>query len=239
MDDYFIYSQILAQAFAANHRNAELVAKKHELLEQVYQFHRTSPRTVLFLGFNPALYQQSNIKNYVLGIDRTQLESIQSMPNNCYVLGNISQLNEPVDAVVAFDEYFTFVVDEQQQRNQLSQLKSLTRGPVITSLRDYKNQDFRDREFSFPSIVRQLLDTRIYLEHHDHGSGSRAQWQNRVYEIHNDNLTTHGPFDRQTVYFKQLAKFAADAGFENFVIHKNLMYKSPIRKNYEHVISFA
>ena len=239
MDDYFIYSQILARAFAANHRNAELVSKKQELLEQIYQHYNISPRAILFLGFNPAIYQHSNIKNYVLGINQTQLESIQSIPNNCHVLENIRQLSEPVDAVVAFDEYFTFVVDEQQQRNMLSQLKSLTHGPVITSLRDYKNQDFRDREFSFPSIVRQPLDTRIYLEHHDHGSGSRAQWQNRVYEIHNDNLTTHGPFDRQTVYFKQLAKFAADAGFADFVIHKNLMYKSPIRKNYEHVISFA
>lgn len=239
MNDYFEYNQILAQAFAANHRSTELIAKKQELLEQVYQFHRINPLTVLFLGFNPAIYHSSKIKSYVLGMTNSQLESLQSIPDNCSVIDNIRQLSEPVDAVVAFDEYFTFVTDEQQQRNMLSQLKSLTRGPVITSLRDYKNQDFRDREFSFPSIVRQPNDTRIYLEYHDHGSGSRVQWQNHVYEIHNNKLTSHGPYGRQTVYFKQLAKFAADAGFTEFVIHKNLMYKSPIRKNYEHVISFA
>jgi hypothetical protein len=39
------------------------------------------------------------------------------------------------------------------------------------------------------------------------------------------------------MYFKQLAKFSMDAGASDFIVHKNLMYKSVIRKNYEHVIS--
>ena len=39
------------------------------------------------------------------------------------------------------------------------------------------------------------------------------------------------------MFFKQLAKFVYDAGAANFTVHKNLMYKSLIKKNYEHVIS--
>jgi len=236
MHDYFDYSRILLNAFLANHRNIELIEKKQELLHQAYNHHQITPRSVLYLGFNPAIYQVTNIKNYILGIEKSLLGTLS---DNCVVIDNIKQLPGTVDAVVAFDEYFTFAQDEQQQRSQLCQLRSLTHGPVITSLRDYKNQDFRDREFSFPTIVRQQQHTKIYLEHHDHSIGFRTQWQNRVYEIFGDQLIAHGPFQRQTVYFKQLAKFAADAGFPQFIIHKNLMYKSPVRKNYEHVISFC
>jgi len=39
------------------------------------------------------------------------------------------------------------------------------------------------------------------------------------------------------MFFKQLAKFSIDAGAVNFLVHKNLMYKSLIKKNYEHVVS--
>ncbi|NBW58034.1 hypothetical protein EBR43_09720, partial [bacterium] len=52
-----------------------------------------------------------------------------------------------------------------------------------------------------------------------------------------DHLETYGPFARRNMYFKQLAKFSMDAGAENFYVHKNLMYKSLIKKNYEHIIT--
>jgi len=59
-----------------------------------------------------------------------------------------------------------------------------------------------------------------------------------VYEINAANaLTTYGVFQRRTMFFKQLAKFSMDAGAVNFLVHKNLMYKSLIKKNYEHVVS--
>ena len=50
-------------------------------------------------------------------------------------------------------------------------------------------------------------------------------------------LTYNGPYLRRALYFKQLAKFSHDAGAVGFNVHKNLMYKSLIKKNYEHVIS--
>jgi hypothetical protein len=46
-----------------------------------------------------------------------------------------------------------------------------------------------------------------------------------------------GPFARRAMFFKQLAKFSHDAGAVGYNVHKNLMYKSLIKKNYEHVIS--
>lgn len=233
------YSQILLGAFIANHKNTELITKKQSLLDQVFQHYQIQPKSVLYIGFNPLIFADNRISGYVLGLSSDQATLVKNHESSCVFIDNIKQLPAPVDAIVAFDEYFSFIPNESVQRTQLAQFKSLTRGPVITSLRDYKNQDFRDREFSFPSIVKQNQENRIYLEYHDHNNGHKSEWQTQVYEIYNNQLTVHGPFARQAVYFKQLAKFANDAGFTNFVIHKNLMYKSPIRKNYEHVISFA
>jgi len=48
-----------------------------------------------------------------------------------------------------------------------------------------------------------------------------------------------GPFARRSMFFKQMAKFSIDAGAKEFYVHKNLMYKSLIKKNYEHVISIS
>jgi hypothetical protein len=48
-----------------------------------------------------------------------------------------------------------------------------------------------------------------------------------------------GLFARRSMYFKQMAKFSIDAGAKEFYVHKNLMYKSLIKKNYEHVISIS
>jgi hypothetical protein len=58
-----------------------------------------------------------------------------------------------------------------------------------------------------------------------------------VHEIADNKLITNGPYARRAMFFKQLAKFSADAGAVGFSVHKNLMYKSLIKKNYEHVIS--
>jgi hypothetical protein len=60
-----------------------------------------------------------------------------------------------------------------------------------------------------------------------------------VYEVAEpaSSLETYGVFQRRTMFFKQLAKFSMDNGAVNFLVHKNLMYKSLIKKNYEHVVS--
>ena len=60
-----------------------------------------------------------------------------------------------------------------------------------------------------------------------------------VYELYGNKSVVSGPFDRRSMFFKQMAKFSIDAGAKEFYVHKNLMYKSLIRKNYEHVISIS
>lgn len=236
MTNFDAYSRVIFDAFSFNPRQDDLISKKYSLLNEIFDHYRVAPRRILFVGFNPAAFGKSvGVETFTLtDIDFGSLEGSWHRP-----ITSLAQLTDKVDAVVAWDEFFTFLPDETTQRNYLAQFRSISRGPVVTSLRDYKNQDFRDREFSFPSIIKNQNTHRIYLEYHEHSGSLRNDWNTTVYEINNEQSLVHGPFLRHSVYFKQLAKFATDAGFSEFCIHKNLMYKSPIRKNYEHVISFA
>ena len=135
--------------------------------------------------------------------------------------------------------HFTFAADPIDQIARVTETCRLARQLVVSTLRDYKNQDFKSREFSIPAVVRSENGAKIFTEFHNWSTTTRTQWHNKLIEFDNetDSMRVHGPFCRQTMYFKQLAKFSADAGAESFLVHKNLMYKSPVRKNYEHVIS--
>ena len=39
------------------------------------------------------------------------------------------------------------------------------------------------------------------------------------------------------MYFKQLAKFTADAGAKNFCVDKKTMYKALFRKEFEYIVA--
>ena len=138
---------------------------------------------------------------------------------------------------MALDEYFTFAKTDQEQKNNVEELSKLVSEYMITTCKDYKNQEFKDREFSVPALVRSKNDCHVYLEFHDADVHDRNSWKTNVYEIVGNKMNFSGPFDRRALFFKQLAKFTSDAGAEGFSVHKNLMYKSLIKKNYEHVIS--
>jgi hypothetical protein len=137
------------------------------------------------------------------------------------------------------DEYFTFAESDSEQQLKIAKICNLATAFVISTIRDYKNQDFKDREFSIPALVRNGKESKIFTELHDWDLADRTRWNTMVYEIANpaNSLTTYGKFERRTMFFKQLAKFSIDAGAVNFLVHKNLMYKSLIKKNYEHVVS--
>jgi hypothetical protein len=127
------------------------------------------------------------------------------------------------------------------QQDQIGLFCSLARDLVISTVRDYKNQEYKDREYSQPVLSRNGNAKFTYLESHDWDIKDRASWKTTVFEIDQTagELTTYGPFDRRTMYFKQLAKFSLDNGASNFIVHKNLMYKGLVKKNYEHVISIT
>ena len=66
----------------------------------------------------------------------------------------------------------------------------------------------------------------------------KQAWSNYYYYIENHtNLTTVGPYQRRTVYFKQLAKYASDLGSREYVVQKNALYRGFAKRNWEHIIT--
>lgn len=239
MTDFSRYSDAVLSALKHSSKEQEIVTKKQEILDGIYGFHNFVPNTTLFIGFNPALLSTKNGDVSVTCISQTVRDYLDSKGVAYTYVAESETVGKKFDVVVAMEEFFTFADNELDQQNIVKQICNLASEFVVSTLRDYKNQDFKDREFSIPAVIRNGKTNCVYNEFHDWDFANRSAWTTTVYEISNPahELTTYGPFNRRTMYFKQLAKFSMDAGASDFIVHKNLMYKSLIKKNYEHVIS--
>jgi len=234
------YTDAVLSALIFNPKFNDVVARKQEILDGVYCTENLQPTSILFVGFTPAILS-CTAKTIAVTEISNQARAFLKSKNIKYTYidpKNLGDYQKQFQCVVAMDEYFTFAENDQEQQDKIANICSLATAFVISTVRDYKNQDFKDRDFSKPVMVRNGSDYKLYVENHDWDLKDRTLWTSMVYEISAANeLTTYGVFNRRTMFFKQLAKFSMDAGAVNFLVHKNLMYKSLIKKDYEHVIS--
>lgn len=237
MSSFTQYSNILLNGFASNPKSFDVINKKRDLLEDVLYHYGLDASNILFVGFSPWCLGLNNQSFTITEVsDEVTAYLTQQECNFRYEkLENLQPKQYKI--VVAADEYFTFADSDQGQRDLVDQLARLATGIIVTTLRDYKNQDFKDREFSQPIMIRGTQTNKIFLEHYDYDIRDKNASTSCTYIIDGESNSTHGPFARRNMYFKQLAKFSLDAGANNFYVHKNLMYKSVIKKNYEHVIT--
>lgn len=234
------YTDAVLSALTFNPKFNDVVARKQEILDGVYRTENLQPQSVLFVGFNPAILSTKAKTVAVTEItDRAQQFLTEQGVKFTYIAPEeLSTYKKSFDCVIAMDEYFTFAESDQEQQDKIAKICNLATAFVISTVRDYKNQDYKDREFSTPALIRNSGDYKTFVELHDWDLKDRTRWNTMVYEIGKDSsLVTYGQFERRTMFFKQLAKFSMDAGAVNFLVHKNLMYKSLIKKNYEHVVS--
>ena len=233
------YTDAVLSALTFNPRFDDVVARKQEILDGVYRTENLEPTTILFVGFNPAILSCCAKTIAVTEISDVAQAFLKSKNIKFTYIdpADLPKHQKQFQCVVAMDEYFTFADSDQAQQDKIAKICNLATAFVVSTVRDYKNQDYKDREFSQPVSVRNGKDTRIFLENHDWDLKDRTLWDTMIYEIEGSSLRTYGTFDRRTMFFKQLAKFSMDAGAVNFLVHKNLMYKSLIKKNYEHVVS--
>ena len=241
MTTFATYSGASIKALEHNPKFNEVIDRKREILKSVSRHENFSPKSYLFVGFSGLILTVDKADVYVTSVDksiRTKLDEF-GVKYTYIDFDDLQNQKQKFDYVIAVDEFFTFANSEDHQRGLIEKLGAVTGHSLVTSLRDYKNQDYKDKEFSHPLTIRNDGDNKIFLEHHDYDYVDRNSWQTTVYEIHGDSLTTYGSFKRRTMFFKQLAKFSADAGSKKFYVHKNLMYKSLIKKNYEHLISIT
>ena len=233
------YTDSILRAFRSHPKPADVVKRKQEILSGVSGYHNFTPDSVLYVGFNPAILAETADTIAVTYISKQAQDFLHENGIKFTYIApeKLSQYQRKFESVIALDEYFTFADSDQAQRDRVVEICQLATEYVITTCKDYKNQEFKDREFSVPALVRGNKNNNIYLEFHDYDLQDRNNWISMIYEIKNDVLNKVGPFLRRTMYFKQLAKFSHDAGAVGFSVHKNSMYKSLIKKNYEHVIS--
>lgn len=238
---YATYTGISTKALDFNPRNQDVLAKKQELLDSIANHHGKNFKTMLFYGFSPFVFAAGQAQISITAIDDEIKKWLDTAGvKYTYINENdLGQYHKQFNCVTAVEEYFTFADSEESQRQNIERLIGLAKDVVITTLKDYKNQDFRDREFSQPLAVRNNRDNKIFLEYHDYDFVDKNSWKTTVYELQGNDAVVYGPFARRSMFFKQMAKFSLDAGAKDFYVHKNLMYKSLIKKNYEHVISIS
>ena len=233
MTQFSKYSDVIFDAFLLHSKRREIIDRKHEIIDKIVEYYNAGVESILFIGFNPAILAVKAKEIFVAEVSDSVYDWILSQGVNAI------RYTEPrqFDCVVAFDEYLTFTRTEQEQLQAINSLCKMSKGMIITTVKDYKNQDFKDREYSQPAIIRANNCVTAFTEIHDWDIKDKTLWESAVYQLSGMNSDCKGIYNRRTLFFKQLAKFTADAGATNFLVHKNLMYKSLIKKNYEHVIS--
>lgn len=239
--DFASYTESSVNALKFNPKSQEVIERKKEILTSIAQHYKHMPDSVLFYGFSP-LMLASTSKQIAVTYINSEIKKFLDASGVKYVYideKDLGNYKKSFDWVVATDEYFTFARSEQEQLDNITLATKLAKDVIVTTLRDYKNQDFRDREFSQLLAVHARSNTKIFLEYHHYDYNDRNAWNTTVYEMQDQNTTVTGPFNRRSMFFKQMAKFSIDAGAREFYVHKNLMYKSLIKKNYEHVISIS
>ena len=238
---YATYTEISVNALKFNPKSKEVIDRKQEIIKSIASHYTANPGSILFYGFSPLMLASTNSQLSVTNITEDTKKYIDSLGiKYTYISsGDLNKYKKNFDWVIAVEEYFTFADSEEAQRQSVELLADLAKKLIVTTLRDYKNQDFKEREFSQPLAVRNGKDSKIFVEYHDHDYDEKNIWETNVWEILDKDVKHYGPFARRSMFFKQLAKFCLDAGAANFYVHKNLMYKSLIKKNYEHVISIS
>ena len=239
MQQFAQYTNAGLAALQHHYKVADALARKQEILDQVYASQSLRPESVLFVGFSPVILSCESADITVTALSDQALEYLDDRGIKYQYVPDITQITDGFSAVIALDEFFTFAESDQHQQDLIQQLANVTADVLITTIRDYKNQDFKDREFSQPALIRNAGKSLTFLETHDWDLKDRQHWVTSLYgiDISTNEFVNYGKFDRRTMYFKQLAKFGTDAGAREFLVHKSLMYKSLIRKNYEHVVS--
>lgn len=241
MSQFIQFGDASLLAFKNNSRQADIVAKKQEILDKLGQYYNMVPSDVLCVGFSSFLFVKFKNPVWVTEISQDVQDYLtdQGIQFNYVDKSTLADYHKKFDVVIAVDEYFSYSDSDAAQKKQVAEICNLAREYVITTLRDYKNQDYREREFSQPSLVRSNSDSMIFLENHQWDMQDRSKWNSMIYTILQsvNSLITFGSFDRRTMYFKQLANFSATAGATGFLVHKDLMYKGLVKRNYEHVIT--
>ena len=229
-NDYWLKIQNIAE----NTRWIEQAQAKVDIFEKLFDSLQTKHvETIVLPSFNPIILLLEQYYKCTVVASQSVKYSWQS---SSYFVDSINDITEPVDIVLALDEYLTYASSEQDQRDALAKLKNITGGTLITTLQDYKNAAPHKRN----AVDSVTSNDHIVVEQNILDKINRQNWQTHIYFIENQrDFTVLDAENRRTMYFKQLAKYSSDLNGTGFTVQKNLLYRGFYKRSYEHIITLT
>ena len=218
---------LIEQVYDPEYLNSAIKTKA-TVVEKVFDSVGASPKTLYFASYNPIADVMAENYEIYLPADKMSLAKNPKIRPADYSM--------QYDCVLALDEHLTYFPNEQQQKDELERLSKLCNGWLITTLVDYKNlAPYKKNQVE---VLHDYKSDAIFLEQNSPISTDKQAWNSWFYSITDHKiLQCIGPFERRTMYFKQLAKYSSDAGSTNYIIQKNILYKGFGRKHWEHIIT--
>lgn len=155
---------------------------------------------------------------------------------NCEDLEDLDSHSKTYDYIIAADEWLTIADNEDHQQQKIEDICNASRIGFVTTFKDYKNMNFNQRSFYDPFQIKTDDGNIVLIKYRDWSMLDRQKWTETHYALKDQEVLYSNTINKRTMYFKQLAKFASDAGSKNFQVNKKLMYKSLFSKNQDYII---
>ena len=244
LTNYAAYYQFIGEFASKNDKIDELAEKKADTMVGAFTNEDVKPQSVLSLGFGLVPIGLIN-KGYDVTIGYCS-EACKAYGEEIGIADRMTDMllpdfvdaGEKFDAVIAADDFMTYLHTEQAQIEACEQLTSIANNIIVITARDYKNLPQHHRHFDEPLAFSYEEDKDVVLfQRRKWNKSDRQTWQSYMYAITQDDTHILGPVTRRTIYFKQLAKYMHDCGVSDYKIQKNLLYKPLFAKHYEHLIT--
>ena len=120
MTDFINYSDIGFEAFQFVDKKQEVIARKKDIIDAVFDYYRLKPASILFVGFNPAVLGFSHLNVTVTKISDGCVQALQDqIPNIKHVpWDHLVTDGDRFDAVISVDEFLTFRSEEHTSELQ-------------------------------------------------------------------------------------------------------------------------
>jgi hypothetical protein len=195
--------------------------------------------TVLSVGFSLSALGLAK-RGYKVKFIEVDIDDFNDLLDDRMDVQNINVMDfkttEKFDLVLALDQRFTRESTEDKQKDLALKLKSLCKCSIVTTLRDFKNLKFNERNFDEPLNVIFDSTELVIVEQRRWDREDRQLWQNKIFLIIDNTVKVFGGDTRRTMYFKQLAKYFYDLQIKNFSINNNTLLKPMFSRAYEHII---
>jgi hypothetical protein len=203
---------------------------KSQILEKILDSMDSDIHTVAFMNYSPIAECMS--QKFNVYVEANEYHLVENKNIKSFDI-NVPHQKFPI--VLGIDEHLTYCASELEQKQKLEKVKAICGDIFLTTLCDYKNAaPYKKKQVD---ILQEFKNNNILIEHNISDTLDKQSWNNFYYFIENQKLSVIGPYQRRTMYFKQLAKYSSDLGCREYVIQKQSLYRGFAKQHWEHIIT--